>query len=305
VTFTAAGLYLIARVFPILTPTARMCIAVVGLFSLLVGALMAVVQSDVGRVLACSTVSQFGLMFMAIGIGSWVGGLFHLLTHAFFKSLLILAAGSAIHAAHGVQNLNEFGGLIKKMPLAGVTLAIGLLAMAGAPFTCGYYSNQTILVHAAAIATIHSTNQPLYWLFFIIPAAVSAITAFYMTRCWMLLFWGTPRNRDLHVNVRERTGFWFPLFGLAVVTLIGGSRLLDIRQFIAQAVVETNNYDNAVRDPAAPPFAAFAPDQISAGNPSAEETAEKLFNRYATWPFSVGIVLGFALYFRRQATNAT
>jgi len=303
VTLTAAGLYLIARVFPILSPDAKLCIAAIGLLSLAAGALLALIQRDLGRILAYSTVSQFGLMFMAIGIGSWVGGLFHLLTHAFFKSLLILAAGSVIHAAHGEQDLNQFGGLMRKMPLAGVTFAIGLLAMAGVPFTCGYYSYQTILIHAGAIASINVTNQPLYWLFFIIPAAVSGITALYMTRCWMLLFWGRPRNRELHITARERTGFWFPLFGLAVVSLIGGSRLLDIKQFIAQGTIETDNYCNAVRDPAAPQFAAFAPawtSQDSDAATSVEDTGERLFNRYASWPFGVGIVLGFVLYCRRS-----
>jgi NADH-quinone oxidoreductase subunit L len=301
-TLTAAGLYLIARIYPILTPTAKLCIGIVGLLSLLIGAVLALVQSDVSRILAYSTVSQFGLMFMAIGIGSWVGGLFHLLAHAFFKSLLILAAGSAIHAALGKQNLSEFGGLIRRMPLAGVTFAIGLLAMAGAPFTCGYYSYQTILVHAGALASIH--DQPLYWSFFIVPAVVSGITALYMTRCWMLLFWGRPRNRELHFAARERTGFWFPLFGLAAVSLIGGSRLLDIKQFISQSVVETENYCNAMRDPATPAFAAYAPAwQIStvpssSTSSSPEDAGERLFNRFASWPFGVGIALGFVLYCR-------
>jgi NADH:ubiquinone oxidoreductase subunit 5 (subunit L)/multisubunit Na+/H+ antiporter MnhA subunit len=177
--------------------------------------------------------------------------------------------------------------------------------MAGAPFTCGYYSYQTILIHASTIASIR-LNQPIYWLFFIIPAVVSGITALYMTRCWMLLFWGKPRNQQLHFAVRERTGFWFPLFGLAVVSLIGGSRLLDIKQFIAQATIETDNYYNAVRDPAAPQFAAFAPawaispDQVSDSARSVEDDSERLFNRYASWPFGVGIVLGFVFYCRRS-----
>jgi NADH-quinone oxidoreductase subunit L len=303
VTLAAAGLYLIGRVFPILTPTAKIGIATIGLLSLVVGAGLALIQRDLGRLLAYSTVSQFGLMFMAIGIGSWVGGLFQLLTHALFKSLLVLAAGSVIHAAHGEQDLNQFGGLMRKMPLAGVTFAIGLLAMAGAPFTCGYYSYQTILIHAGALASFHAMNQP-FRLLFILPAAMSAITALYMTRCWMLLFWGGPRNQQLHVTARERTGFWFPLFGLAVVSLIGGSRLLDIKQFISQAVIETDNYCNAVRDPAAGQFAAFAPawtnspEQASDTAPSFEDAGERLFDRYATWPFGVGIALGFAFYCR-------
>jgi NADH-quinone oxidoreductase subunit L len=306
VTLTAAGLYLIARIFPILTPTAKLCIAIVGLLSLAAGAVLALIQRELGKILAYSTVSQFGLMFMAIGIGSWVGALFHLLTHAFFISLLVLAAGSVIHAAHGEQDLKEFGGLMRKMPLAAAAFAIGLLAMAGAPFTSGYYSNEMILVHAGAFAdySIQATHNPLYLLFFIIPAVVSAITALYMTRCWMLVFWGKPRNQELHDKLRERTGFWFPLFGLASLSLIGGSRILDMKQFVGQAIEETENYCNAVRDPATPPFAGFAQtwpitlEQASDAVRSLESTGEQLFNRYAIWPFGVGIALGLALYCR-------
>ncbi len=309
VTLTAPGLYLIARIFPILTPTAKLCIAIVGLLSLVIGAAAALFQRELGRILAYSTVSQFGLMFMAIGIGSWIGGLFHLLTHAFFKSLLILAAGSVIHAAHGEQRLSEFGGLMRKMPLAAVTFAIGLLAMAGAPFTCGYYSNEMILTHAGAFAdaSSHTTRDPLYWLFFIVPTVISAVTALYMTRCWMLLFWGRPRNAELFEKSRERTGFWFPLFVLAVVSLIGGSRVLEIKQFVAQAVVETENYCNAVAEPSAPPFGGFdntwpiTAERTSDAVQRFEDVGQKLFNQYAIWPFSVGIVLGFLFYCRRSS----
>lgn len=312
VTLTAPGLYLIARIFPILTPSAKLCIAIVGLLSLVIGAGAALFQRELGRILAYSTVSQFGLMFMAIGIGSWVGGLFHLLTHAFFKSLLVLAAGSVIHAAHGQQNLNEFGGLMRKMPLAALTFAIGLLAMAGAPFTCGYYSNEMILTDAGAFAdaSSHATHDPFYWLFFIVPAAVSAITALYMMRCWMLLFWGKPRNAQLYEKSRERTGFWFPLFVLAVVSLIGGSRVLEIKQFVAQAMDETVNYCNAVGEPSTPPFGGFAtvwpitPERASDAVQALEDTGQRLFNRYAIWPFGVGLALGFGLYCRRSTVKS-
>ena len=102
------------------------------------------------------------------------------------------------------------------------------------------------------------THDPLYWCFFVIPAAISAVTALYMTRCWMLLFWGKPRNAQIYEKSRSSHGFWFPLFVLAVVSLIGGSRVLEIKQFVAQAIVETENYCNAVGEPSAPPFGGFA-----------------------------------------------
>ena len=123
----------------------------------------------------------------------------------------------------------------------------------------------------------------------------------------MLLFWGRPRNADLFEKSRERTGFWFPLFVLAVVSLIGGSRVLEIKQFVAQAVVETENYCNAVAEPSAPPFGGFdntwpiTAERTSDAVQRFEDVGQKLFNQYAIWPFSVGIVLGFLFYCRRSS----
>ncbi|MGA2439473.1 MAG: proton-conducting transporter membrane subunit [Tepidisphaeraceae bacterium] len=293
ITVCAAGIYVLARVFPLLTPAASLAIAVVGLLGLAIGAILALRERDVMRLLAYSTVSQFGLMFMAIGIGSWVGGLFHLLTHAFFKSLLLLAAGGVVHAAGGEQRLSEFGGLVRKLPISAVFFALGLLAMAGAPVTGGYFSSESIFVHAGALA---AARGGFYWLFFIIPAAVSALTGFYMTRCWMLIFWGEPRNQPLHERARERISFWFPLGALAILSIVGGSRLLEIDRFIAQSADETENYCNVARDPASAPFAAFTGQ--SAG--LSEDVGERLFHQYAIWPFAVGIVTGIGIYSRRR-----
>ncbi len=171
ITVCAAGVYLLARIFPLLTPGVSLTIAVVGLIGQVIGAILALSARDIMQLLAYSTVSQFGLMFMAIGIGSWVGGLFHLLTHAFFKSLLLLTAAGIVHAAGGERRLAEFGGLLRKLPISAVFFALGLAAMAGAPFTGGYFSSETIFVHAGALA---AARGGFYWLFFIIPAIASS-----------------------------------------------------------------------------------------------------------------------------------
>jgi NADH-quinone oxidoreductase subunit L len=245
------------------------------------------------RLLAYSTVSQFGLMFMALGIGSWVGGLFHLLSHAFFKSLLLLTAGAVVHVTGGERRLCEFGGLFRKLPILAVFFALGLLAIAGAPFTSGYFSSESIFVHAGALA---AARGGFYWLFFILPAVVSALTGLYMTRCWMLIFSGQPRNQPLHERARERISFWFPLGALAILSIAGGSRLMEIDRFIAHSADETENYCNAVRDPASVPFAAFT-------GPSAglsDDAGERLFHQFAIWPFAVGIVAGIGVYSRRR-----
>ena len=111
-------------------------------------------RRDIKKVLAYSTLSQLGYMILAMGIGRWVGGLFHLITHAFFKALLFLGSGSVIHAAHHEQEMPQYGGLMRKIPITGITFAIAVLAIAGTPFFSGYYSKDLILAHAGAFATL-------------------------------------------------------------------------------------------------------------------------------------------------------
>jgi NADH-quinone oxidoreductase subunit L len=293
ITLCAAGVYILGRVFPLLTVGVSLFIAVIGLLALVVGAMLALGASDVIGLLAHSTVSQFGLIFLAIGIGSWVGGLFHLLTHAFFKSLLLLAAGGVVHAADGERRLGQFGGLLGKLPVSAVFFAVGILAMVGAPFTGGYFSSRSILVHAGALA---AARGGFCWLFFIIPTAVSALTGLYLTRCWMLIYWGKPPNQPLQQRARERLTFWIPLGALALLSVIAGSRLMEIDGFITHSAEEAENYCNLVREPAAAPFAAFTSQ--SAG--LSLDAGERLFRHYATWPMAVGIAVGAGVYSRRR-----
>src|SRR3954449_11064766 len=176
-TMVAAGVYMVARIFPVLTPDAKLFIAIIGCTTLTMAALIAIAQSDIKKVLAFSTLSQLGYMILAMGVGSWVGGLFHLITHAFFKALLFLGSGSVIHAAHHEQEMPQYGVLIRKIPVTGFTFLVAVFAIAGFGIAgwgfSGFYSKDMILMNAAAFGSLsnaskgHAGFNP-YWLLFIL-----------------------------------------------------------------------------------------------------------------------------------------
>jgi NADH-quinone oxidoreductase subunit L len=184
-TMVAAGVYLLARTFPIFEASlfASDVVAYVGGFTALFAATIALAQNDLKRVLAYSTISQLGYMFMAIGLGSWTGGIFHLFTHAFFKALLFLAAGSVIHAVH-TQNIQEMGGLHARMRITTATFAVGALALAGIPPLAGFWSKDAIMAVAL--------EQNLF--LFAVGLAAALCTALYMTRVFVLVFLGKPKT---------------------------------------------------------------------------------------------------------------
>jgi NADH-quinone oxidoreductase subunit L len=195
-TMVAAGVFLIARVFPLMaadqslatTPLhALTVVAAVGAITALLGAVIAVGQNDIKRILAFSTVSQLGYMMLALGVGSWVAAIFHLLTHAFFKALLFLGAGSVIHAAHHEHDIRSLGGLRGPMKTTFATFAIGMMALAGVPFLfSGFWSKEAIL-HAAHAWDV--SQLPLY-----VGLAAVVLTAFYMTRLMAEAFFGSARS---------------------------------------------------------------------------------------------------------------
>ncbi|MDB5330652.1 MAG: nuoL 2 [Phycisphaerales bacterium] len=249
-TMVAAGVYLVGRVFPILTPDAKLFVAIIGLTTLTMGALIAMVQSDIKRVLAYSTVSQLGYMILAMGVGSWVGGLFHLITHAFFKALLFLGSGSVILAAHHEQEMTEFGGLRRKIPVTAATFAIAVLAISGTPLFSGYYSKSLIATHAAAYSTYATQvggHAWCYWLFFALPAATAYLTAFYMGRCWVLTFAGKPRNAEVFASAREHPAMWGPLIVLAGLSVISGGLWMGARPLLEASVRESRAMTEDVR----------------------------------------------------------
>lgn len=186
-TMVAAGVYLVARTYPIFmsSDTALVVVSIVGAFTAIFAALIATTQVDIKRVLAYSTISQLGYMMMALGVGTWAAysaGVFHLFTHAFFKALLFLAAGSVIHAVH-TQNIQEMGGLGRGMKITAWTFGIGALSLSGIfPFS-GFWSKDAILAEA------YHHSQPLFWVGLI----AAFCTAFYMARVFFLVFWGSSR----------------------------------------------------------------------------------------------------------------
>ena len=222
-TMVAAGVYLVGRFFPVLTPDVLLVIAYVGAITLFIAATIALVATDIKRVLAYSTVSQLGYMMLALGVGGWVAGLFHLVTHAFFKSLLFLCSGSVIHACH-TNDMRKMGGLAKKMPWTAGTMLVGCLAIigAGVPFVIGlsgYYSKDSILAQALAF----SQANPTHWILYAAVAGGALLTAFYMFRLWFLTFAGVPRDHHIAEHAHESpTVMVAPLVVLAVLAVVAG-----------------------------------------------------------------------------------
>ncbi len=241
-TMVAAGVYLMARVFPLLTPDAKVVIAIVGAVTAAVGALCALAQSDIKRLLAYSTISQLGLMVLAIGVGSWTGAVFHLCTHAFFKSLLFLGAGNVLSANHHHNDMNDMGGMFRHTPVTAICTAIAAASMAGIPFTSGYYSKELILGHAVALAhhAQDTGRAAAWWLLAIVPAGVAYITAFYMARWWALVFLSSPRKPELLDRPRELPVTWLPLIVLALLSVVAGLPGTPMKQLIDSSRMEAS-----------------------------------------------------------------
>lgn len=225
-TMVTSGIYLMSRMSFMLvySPTAMTTIAVIGAATALFAATIGLVQNDIKKVLAYSTVSQLGFMVLGCGVGAFQFGVAHLMTHAFFKALLFLGAGSVIHAMHHEQDIRKMGGLIKKMPITGWTFVIGTLAIIGFPGFSGFFSKDEILYYAWS----GSFGHPLLWA---VGALAAACTSFYMVRLTYLVFFGESRvahghahddhhhAHDIHENPWPMTA---PLAILAVFSIIGG-----------------------------------------------------------------------------------
>jgi NADH-quinone oxidoreductase subunit L len=216
-TMVTAGVYLVARTAPIFgaSEVAGAVVAIVGTATALFAATIALAQNDIKRVLAYSTISQLGFMFMAVGAAAHVAGIFHLMTHAFFKALLFLGAGSVIHGMHGEQDMTRMGGLARKMPATFFTMAVGWLAISGIPPLAGFWSKDEIL------GSVYERGG-LWVVLFGVGLLTAAITAFYMTRMMWLTFFGTPRWADgLHPHESPRV-MTIPLVALAGLSVVGG-----------------------------------------------------------------------------------
>ena len=212
-TMVTAGVYLIARMqdLYLLSADAQHIVAVVGLATLLISSFTALTQRDIKRILAYSTMSQIGYMFMALGVGAWSAAIFHLMTHAFFKALLFLASGSVILALHHEQDIFKMGGLWKKLPVPFWSMAIGSGALVALPFvTSGFYSKDAILLTAQ-----HTSG----WLFWGGGVLAAGMTALYTTRMMVIAFFGKTKTEP---HDRSRVNMWLPLAVLAVLSIVGG-----------------------------------------------------------------------------------
>ena len=215
-TMVTAGVYLIARTHILfeLAPSVQLLVAWVGLATLLMAGFTAMTQHDIKRILAYSTISQIGYMFLGLGVGAWSASVFHLMTHAFFKALLFLAAGTVIYSLHHEHDIFKMGGKRKQLPIAFASFMIGSLALAAFPFTSGYFSKDEILLAA------YATGGPGVWLW--AGGVLGAfLTGIYSFRLVFVVFFGASHG---HHDEKEKTGFSMatPLFILMLLSLLGG-----------------------------------------------------------------------------------
>jgi len=213
-TMVTAGVYMIARSHPLfeLAPTTMTVVAWIGALTALMAASIAIVQTDLKRILAYSTISQLGYMFLGVGVGAYTAGIFHLMTHAFFKALLFLTAGSVMHAMHGELNIDLMGGLKKKMPKTYWQFLIGAAALAGFPLLAGFWSKDAILYETFL-------TSPLLWGVGIFTAL---LTAFYSFRAVFRAFHGQPRSEHAEHAHEQPPGMTFPLWFLVLGALFAG-----------------------------------------------------------------------------------
>ena len=216
-TMVTAGIYMITRtnIFYTHSEIAQTVVAIIGISTALLAATIAIKQNDIKKVLAYSTVSQLGYMFLGLGVGAYSGAVFHVITHAFFKALLFLAAGSVIHAMHHEQDIRKMGGLKSKLPITHLTFLIGCIAIAGVPPFSGFFSKDEIL--AAAFA-----KNPIYWYLGVVGAAM---TAFYMFRLYATTFLGQFRGTEAQAHHLHESpvAMTLPLIVLAVLSAVGGA----------------------------------------------------------------------------------
>ena len=215
-TMVTAGVFMLVRISPLLqfSELSSILIISIGLLTALISAFAAINQNDIKKVLAYSTISQLGFMFIAIGAGAYVAAIFHLVTHAFFKALLFLGAGAVIHEMHHEQNIQKMGGLKKKMPLTAAMMGIGTLAISGIPPLAGFWSKDEILASTFA-------NGGIYYGFWALSLLAAFMTAFYMGRHWLLIFHKEPTNNidDVHEAPKMMTR---PLLLLGIFSIFIG-----------------------------------------------------------------------------------
>ncbi|MCX6835600.1 MAG: NADH-quinone oxidoreductase subunit L [candidate division Zixibacteria bacterium] len=291
-TMVTAGVYMLARtnVLFILAPDALMVVAVIGALTAIFAASIGLAQNDIKRVLAYSTVSQLGYMFLACGVASFTAGIFHLMTHAFFKALLFLGAGSVIHAMSGQQDMRHMGGLKKHLPVTFATMGLATLAISGIPLFSGFFSKDEILWKAYS----SSTNGA--WYFWTIGVIAAGLTAFYMFRLIFLTFYGIERmdaetKHHVHESPKSMT---IPLMVLAVLSVIGG--YVGIPQMLGG----TNYFEEWLHPVMSGPSHEVAKHALASAGHSAVEEWSLMLMSIAL----VALAIYMAYYFYRKNTVA-
>ncbi len=286
-TMVTAGVYMLARcnVFYSASPEAQLIVVSVAAFTAFMAATIALTQNDIKKILAYSTVSQLGYMFMGVGSGAYAAGMFHLLTHAFFKALLFLGAGSVIHALAQEQDIRKMGGIRKDLPITALTFLVGTLAISGFPFLSGFFSKDEIL------SNLYLRGYTVHWIIGIVTAV---LTAFYMLRLYLLTFEGRSRvPGELRLKVHESPrSMWLPLVILAFFSLIGG--IFGIPEFMGKSLgLEHSNL-----------FEGFISSALHS-YPSSHITGQ-MFGHWTLLMFSViagfvGLLLAYNLYFKKTS----
>ena len=303
-TMVAAGVYLTVRLFPLFSPEALTIIAYVGGFTALFAASIAITQNDIKKVLAYSTVSQLGYMILAVGVGNYVAGFFHLLTHAMFKACLFYGSGSVIHAMHhslhdlhdhdtDPQDMRNMGGFKSKMPITNWTMTIATLAIAGVPFFSGFLSKDAILAGTLAFAQHH----PQHFILPVFGFGAAAITAFYMFRLIFMTFHGEPKMPKVFEGIHESPKVMtFPLVLLAGLSFF---------------IFYTLPYFNPFSDHGWFTELIKATNSVAPGNPTAAEIYEGVHHaHYLAMGLSLavaalGIGLSYLTYLKQKLSAET
>jgi NADH-quinone oxidoreductase subunit L len=287
-TMVTAGVYMVCRMSFLFAaaPMASAVVAWTGALTALLAAIIAITQTDIKKVLAYSTVSQLGYMFIAAGCGGYTGAIFHLVTHAFFKALLFLGAGSVILAMHHEQDIWKMGGLRRKIPQTTLVFGAGVVAISGFPPFSGFFSKDEILV---AAFTAHVPGH--LWLY-AIGLFTAGITAFYMWRLFFLTFWGESRvPAELRERIREPSGVIVnPLWVLAVLALVGG--LIGVPQIYGEWFVGPDQASHSLNNFLEPLLPAALPHQL-------EHSTEWWMAVAAVFIAAAGQAAAYVIYVRK------
>jgi len=294
-TMVAAGVYMVGRIYPLFSPGALLFIAYVGAITAFITATIAIVRKDIKKVLAYSTVSQLGYMIMALGVGGYVSGLWHLTTHAFFKALLFLGAGSVIHAAHS-NDMFKMGGFRKKMPITFWTFLIATLAISGVPGFSGFFSKDAILASVLEFGLEH----PAHIILFILALVSAGLTAFYMFRALFMTFYGEPKDKEIYSHVHESpSSMTIPMMVLAALTIFitidrwpGFQNLPGIGEFAGW-------FQHLIQKPASvAAVVAVAGDTIE--HAASKETAHTIAMWLSIFVAGTGILLSYLFYYKKS-----